>query len=575
MSACLWRIIPWTAGLALGLVAPLPAAPPAREELLRYVPDDVGFCLIVQGVRAHGANLAGSPFADHLRRSPLGAVLSNSAELRRLEKAEKLLQTLLGFGWAELRDLLGEAVVFAYRPGPPGKPEQEQGLVLLRARTPRVLAVVVERFNEAQKATGELKELTERDYKGVKYFRRVERKEVNFYLLRGPVLVFSGKEEMLRQAIDRDRAVSAGAEPAVALRLRELGLERALLALWINPRAFDADVQARAVRSADAGARTFAAIWKALQSIGLAVNLDRDLALTLAVRARPDELPASARRFLTEAARPSELWRSFPEDALFAAAGRFDVAALFEFLTEFMSKEARQALSADLNRTLGAALGKDVVKEVLPALGPDWGLCLSAPPAEAKSWAPRLLVALRLAPAEKSAAEAGAGVDQAVLSAVNSWALLAVLGHNKKHADQPVSLKTLMADRQPIKYVAGEGAFPPGVQPAFALKSGYLVLASSPDGVRRFSPTGGEPPAGTPLLRISVKSWRAFLKDRREALAGLLAGRERISPEQARARLDELRAGLEMVDRLELRQKTAAGQVTFTLAVQPAWPLRK
>jgi hypothetical protein len=31
---------------------------------------------------------------------------------------------------------------------------------------------------------------------------------------------------------------------------------------------------------------------------------------------------------------------------------------------------------------------------------------------------------------------------------------------------------------------------------------------------------------------------------------------------------------LELVDRLELRQRTAAGQVTFTLTVQPARPLR-
>ena len=29
---------------------------------------------------------------------------------------------------------------------------------------------------------------------------------------------------------------------------------------------------------------------------------------------------------------------------------------------------------------MGAALGKDFAKEVLPALGPDWGLCVLAPP---------------------------------------------------------------------------------------------------------------------------------------------------------------------------------------------------
>ena len=50
---------------------------------------------------------------------------------------------------------------------------------------------------------------------------------------------------------------------------------------------------------------------------------------------------------------------------------------------------------------------------------------------------------------------------------------------------------------------------------------------------------------------------------------------DRISPEEARARLDWLRAHLELFDRLELRQKTTPGMVTFTLSLLPARPLKK
>src|SRR5205807_1813085 len=102
----------------------------------------------------------------------------------------------------------------------------------------------------------------------------VERNEINYYYLRGPVLLFSAQEDVVRRAIDTEREAIVG-QPPVAVRLRRLGVERALLALWLNPRAWDAEVNGRANKE-DAGARTFALCWKALQDIALAVHLDRE-----------------------------------------------------------------------------------------------------------------------------------------------------------------------------------------------------------------------------------------------------------------------------------------------------------
>ena len=45
----------------------------------------------------------------------------------------------------------GDVVVFAYRPGPPGQPEREQGLALLRARDDALLARLIERINEFER----------------------------------------------------------------------------------------------------------------------------------------------------------------------------------------------------------------------------------------------------------------------------------------------------------------------------------------------------------------------------------------------------------------------------------------
>jgi hypothetical protein len=213
-----------------------------------------------------------------------------------------------------------------------------------------------------------------------------------------------------------------------------------------------------------------------------------------------------------------------------------------------------------------------VVKEVLPALGPDWGLCLTAPPAGAKGWAPRALFAVQLG----RGADASAPVDQAVLSLLNWAARSGVIAHNGKHRDRPLALKTKVEGKLEISYLEGEKALPPGVQPCFALKDGYLVLASTLEGLRRFGAARGPAPAGpVPLVRVSFVAWRSYLKDHREALGQALAGRDGLTKKEALARLDEVRANLELVESLELRQKVGAGQVTFTLTLTTARPLRR
>ena len=181
--------------LAALLIAPVHAATP-RDELLRFVPPDVGFCVVIQNLRDNGKALASSPFADQFRKSVFGRKLEEAKEVQQLLGAEKELKKILGIGWDELRDdILGDAVVFAYRPGKKGA---EQDLMLIRARNAKTLADLVERFNKAQLEAGDLKELKEFKHKNFIYFGRVEKKATTYYHLRGPVLVFSDSRRRWR-----------------------------------------------------------------------------------------------------------------------------------------------------------------------------------------------------------------------------------------------------------------------------------------------------------------------------------------------------------------------------------------
>jgi hypothetical protein len=575
-STCLPRTLALL--LFAAVAAPLRAESP-RDELLRHVPDDVGFCLIVTDVRATSAALADSPFAEQFRASPAGQALANSQELKDLAKADATFRALLGIGWDDLRDdILGDAFVFAYRPGPPGKEKEEQELLLIRARDGKKLADLVERLNKLQMGSGELLRLEEREYGKFKYVCRVEKdrdkEKRTFYHLRGPVLLFTSQEEMLKRSLDQAARLPETAPPPLATRLRKLGGDGALFALWVNPRAFDADIAAkRQADPQDAGLRAFESYWKALDGILFAVRLERDFSLNLAVEARPAALPPAARRFLAAAAQPSEMWRFFPDDALFAAGGRIDGAALLEALGEFLPPERRDALHADLNRTFGAPLGKDFVKEVLPFVGPDWGVCVVAPPANNPNWFPQGVLAVRVAPGNKAPP-----VDEELLKAISSLAQVAVFAHNQAHPTTPLSLKTVEVNKRSVKYLDGEGVFPPGLQPAFALVDGRLLLASSPEVIRGFGAAPAPPPqAGSPvpLVRVSAKAWRDFLRLRRKDVVAFLADKNQLPAVEVGDRLDKVLAVLDFIDRVELRQKTDAGQVILSLTVTPTKPLRK
>jgi len=553
-------------------VSALRAATP-RDDLLRFVPGNTAFCLVFQDLRTHWAALQASPFAEQMRQAPLTIISLGQDDKKKLDRLEALLQQKLGLTWAQLRDdILGESVIFAFRPGPPGKPDQDQGLILIRAQNAQTLANLITQFNDSQKKENILKELQEREYRGIKYLCRVSTRDTTYYLLRGPVLVLSGQEKLFQQALEQDLALAEGAEPPLTGQLKQLGADRALLALWLNPREFDTAVNARsqtAPPAEAAAARTFATCWKSIEGLVLSLQVDRDVALVLAVRARLEQMPEPVRRFLTQAARPSDLWRLFPEDSLLAIAGRVDLAALLDTVGEFLAPESRQALHSGLNRTLGAALGRNFVKDILPNLGPDLGLCLTAPADPKKTWTPQTLLALRVAQGDPQAP-----ADQAVLSVVQFLARGAVVAHNWQQPGQPIEL----TEKREISYLSGSGVFPPGVQPAFALRSGYLVLASAPDIIQRFAqPQPGNLPApekGTPLLRISFKAWRTYLQDCRPGLIEAMAGSKE-TRDEAGKRLDSLIESLQLLDRLELRQQTSKDQVVLTLSLQPSKPLKK
>src|SRR5208283_2209644 len=151
---------------------------------------------------------------------------------------------------------------------------------------------------------------------------------------------------------------------------------------------------------------------------------------------------------------------AFPENALLAVAGRMDVPSMMEFVGEFLGDDARKALRDSLEHRAGPAA--KVVRDLLLAVGPDYGFCVMAPPPDDRAWAPQMFSAVRVRPGPD-----GKPIEQTLWGALNFFAGLAVLDWNGKHEDK-LDLKTVLQDKTEVKYFLNDKQFPPGVQPAFA-----------------------------------------------------------------------------------------------------------
>src|SRR5260370_13756730 len=431
----------------VGVRASLRAAPP--EELLRLAPEKSAFCLVVRDLRNYSAELEAGPWFQAFRASRLGTMLAATPEAKQLHEVVRQVSLQLRMELPQVRDeVFGDAIVFAYQNGPPGHPEQESGLLLTWARDPRIAAQFVERVNEAQKASGELKELIPLNHRARSYFRRVKSKGPDdYYLLHGSVLVFSQQEAAIRGAMDRDldAPLAATILPPLAKQLAKVGAAGGIATLVLNPRSFDAELDEKLTSAQGhevAFLRTFQVCWKAIDALGLTLRLDKHLTVDFMAGGNEDALAHGIRHMIRPTTPLADLPARFPADGIATVVGRIDLAAVVEAVAEFMTADARQAMRQSVEQSLAPILGKNGLPQIAGQIGPDWGICLSQP--GANSAVPQLLLALRVRPEGNA--------EQALLDALDTVTTLVRVGYNANQAE-PIRVKKLLQHKTQVQYL--------------------------------------------------------------------------------------------------------------------------
>lgn len=551
------------------LAVPLGARAAPRDEALRLAPPDAALTVVAQNLREHARALSESPFAAWFPTTALGKQLFAGEDgLKQLaEVAGPVLRALETTPAEVFNDVLGDAAVFSYTPATGRTPERS--LILVRPRKPEVLAKLADRLNGIQLKSGELKGIAEHKHAGATYFAR-QRPDgsANYYCFAGPVFAFSESETEIKAALDR-AAGDKEKQPELAARLTALGIGDAALVLLVHPRALDAELAAkveRAPAAERAGLERVHAVWKATEAAAVYLALDTGAELGVSVRFAADKLPADAKAWLTGTRAPSAVWQAVPNDALFAVAGRMKASELLDALGSLTAAAGKPGFRDGFNAALGPIVGKDKLPKVLDALGPDFGAWVQ-PPVKGTS-VPVLVTAIRV----KDGATAEA---KSALAALEFGFQSARVAYNAKHADQ-MELDDEKDGDVTIRVLSG-GPLPAGAKPCFALKGGYLLVASAPDAIRAFRAPAAEPKAGgpVPVARFGATATRGYLTAHAGALAKFLsatgAGDEKALAEQLAA----FAAVLEPFEKVELLAHGDANGLRLALRATTAKPLRK
>ena len=561
--------------ITFALSAGVCSSAPTTTELLRLVPAETSLCFVLQDLRDHSRRLADSPFAAWLATSTFGKSVFAGDEYRKLMVASKALSEQLGVSVDDLRDdVFGDAVVLAYQPAPPGKPELESGLLLLRARDPKKLASLLTRLNEIQTASGEVESIVEKSHQKRSYFERKKKAgKSEFYRIADGLFLASSQEHALHKAIEREvDPPKDAADSPFAAALDRLGLSNAAAALLFNPRTMDAEWTTSIRTTDDPRAKAIltqlGSLWTATDAIGLSLHLGKDAELSLGVSMNEKLVPEKIRPLLG-AAEPSAVWGAIPQDALFAVAGRLDLPNLIAATQTFLPADARASLQTLLDQTIAPIVGKDQLPNLLRNIGPDWGFWVTAPEKADRTSLPSLTFALRV----RAAGNADEKLAKAARGALDFFFQTFRVEYNRTHDDQ-YTIGEATAGKDTIAYLSNEKALPAGVRPAFAIRGDFLVVASTVEAVQRFAPPTAVPKDATGLvLRASVSKFAEYLAEYKKPLSEVIASWSNRKAGEVVAEFTSASTLLELARSIDIRRTDEKSHIRITLRIQFAKPL--
>jgi hypothetical protein len=541
------RIIPLSALLIALASLPSSAAEPARpaDPLLELVPADCAAVLTVEDLRDHWNSPAVSRLVANVRAFPFVEAWLDSETFHHFEQSREQIETFLGVTLEQFRDdILGDAFVLALRFDPLARPfgafGQPRGLLLVKPRDPRILAQLIDAFNRAQQDSGELLRVDSRRRGDIAYnvreFPPDSGRPDEFYVdaLDG-IFAVSNSESLLHSIIDSkttERAHRAGgtADPTKrpektagasgSIQPTLLGLSRfravqrrlpakALAKLFIDPRAKQ---MAPFFGPRTDDDRALAFLERQLTAVdyaGAALTIQESGATVHVVEAfDAPKLDPSIQHWAAHPSSSPTADHPIPPSAIGLLSASIDLSAIHDLVTSVIAVRDRSKLEKFETVLTGLFLGQDVVRRILPALGPKVVAYLDAPADDPKPAPDRaddfLFPLVAIVELGREPAPAQPSVAAALENALRTF--FALMALDDKRADG----RSKLVDRT-INSVRVTGIDPP-IPFAFAVDHAHnqLVLGTSAAAIARYLEFRSKPSGPSTVNRFRPAAFSAF-----------------------------------------------------------------
>ncbi|APW63738.1 hypothetical protein [Paludisphaera borealis] len=517
--------------LCLGAASVVVGEEPAPSDaLLKLAPADAGVILTIDHLREQSQAIVGSLLSQDVQRLPAIKAWLDSDKVRDFLRSREQIEGFFQASFNQIRDeIFGDAVVLALRlpTDKAADPAEARGVLILKARDPKLLERLVELINSTQKQNGEIAELSERKRGETVYHTREfhpgdAHLPESFVIFADGTFAFSNAESLIHEVIDRKTAQLAPASASVAdlASFRSMSARlpsRAVARLFFEPR-LARRLLGNLPAPASADDRTMMAMVEqyvgGLDYVGAALVVrEQEIKLQAVQAFQPDKFRELAGSWITSltAERSGSRLFAVPTSTAALASLNVDFPSLYRLLLGFVP-EADQPKIAKLETLAdGLFLGLGVRRRVLPALGPRVVAYLEPPDfsppkndALPRGFPFPVVVAAEIdEEAGRNATREGgsATVADALDNALNT--LLAALSLDEKRVPASAHIE--------IRDVSGAGVKSLSTPYPFAYAvdrpGRRVVLGTSADAVTRYLDAGADPKAGTRFRAIQAAAF--------------------------------------------------------------------
>lgn len=512
----------WHLWLSLAACAALPATSLAQS-LLDFVGDETGFCLHLERVPAWSESLESSAFVRRLEQTPLIRNWKAGRDFDQMRQNLVQLELLLGGPLDRvLRETIGRELVLAVDPKAPGQPA---GILLTaptnRSTVDRVLGI----WNRIEEATTT-------ELSGGYVQRTVGRQPPVYYYLRDDLFAISDRESLIREIAATDRGGEVHPRPLSASpewsRARGSLSAPAWGTVYFRPRLWEG------VLPRESNAPVVGPVLRELaRAESLIFGLDGESGLhwELSVQFVRGELPAVLR---AESGHPEATSRDWPElsnGTLLAVAGRGGPNELATWIREAIPNKNLREWRVVRQFLRGLLLDRDPLDDVLPRLGPDWGVrIVDDPGAAAIPLGMMATLEFRPGPDAEPAGEPRAELSKS-LDHFLKTSLQIVAAQLDPEASDPAELQVeTLAPGVTLRWLEGL----PWVRPACVVTTDRVLVSTSPDllkpivagrrsdSVETAISSRSRIGAARQVVFFNVRATRSFLMRHREELPGWL-----------------------------------------------------